>query len=334
MTSLSDDQVGVEVGVLLVSLIEDREQSDRTDLAHVVHVRSEPLAVLPLPQHLVSIRVIVTDLVVCEADVLKFVGAELAFNRGVPVVFDVVVSSSWEKFAYQSPPVAVNPLGLDKGHVFLLCPLVFLDIWIEVVVPSLATLFAYPAFEVLGDFRPVLGPFHGHQLSELLVLLVSPHAFDQLRIQYLLPSMQTLDIRAIFKVRTDFLPVFRPMLFHKFHQFLIFLRGPVPLLADLFGWGDVKQILVHDLPVGNRLFLVGELVRRFLLRIREVLDRGREFRVAEGLGLLFLVAQGLFAPPDHLLALVGLWGFGNGEVADHFLLFIRENLNIQVKGLN
>ncbi len=90
------------------------------------------------------------------------------------MVFYIVVRATREILANNGPLVAMysvkeveypflrdGPLGLD-------------DVGVEVVVPSLATLFAYSPLEVVGYVSPLPGSQLGHQPDQELVVLFSP----------------------------------------------------------------------------------------------------------------------------------------------------------------
>lgn len=71
------------------------------------------------------------------------------------------------------PLVAPLLVSVVYDAVLLLGPRCLLDVGVQVVVPSLATLLAYPAFEVSRDQRPLLRPVLVYQLHYRLVLLSS-----------------------------------------------------------------------------------------------------------------------------------------------------------------
>jgi hypothetical protein len=49
--------------------------------------------------------------------------------------------------------------------VFFFGPTIFLDVWIQVVVPALSALLADSAFEIMSNLAPVLGAIHLHLLN-------------------------------------------------------------------------------------------------------------------------------------------------------------------------
>lgn len=70
---------------------------------------------------------------------------ELSLKGRIEPVFDVVVGSSWEVFSYLGPLVAKLFMSLNNFPIFLRSPLILLDIRVEMIVPSLATLFTDPS---------------------------------------------------------------------------------------------------------------------------------------------------------------------------------------------
>ena len=65
---------------------------------------------------------------------------------------------------------------MDQCAVLVLRPLVLLNVRVQVVVPPLAALLADPPGKVLRDRAPVFRADRRHQLLQLLVLLLRPHA--------------------------------------------------------------------------------------------------------------------------------------------------------------
>lgn len=70
------------------------------------------------------------------------------------------------------------------------------------------TLFANPAWEGRCYERPILGSMGLNHLHDFVVLRIRPRSLDKLRVEDLLPPVQTLDISSVLKVRSNVLPVF------------------------------------------------------------------------------------------------------------------------------
>ena len=111
-------------------------------------------------------------------------------------------------------------MSLYDQHIFLLGPLVLLNVRIKVVVPSINgydTTFQYLPFSTLftdssGKCERNLTPIHGAQLgnhvNECVILLLSPGALYHGWIKHLLPPMQTLNVCPALKEGRYSLPVF------------------------------------------------------------------------------------------------------------------------------
>jgi hypothetical protein len=66
----------------------------------------------------------------------------------------------------------------NDGLVLLSRPLVFLNFWVEVVVPSLAALFSDSPRESLSNVAPVLRSELRNIFREFLILFDAPWSFD------------------------------------------------------------------------------------------------------------------------------------------------------------
>jgi len=62
------------------------------------------------------------------------------------------------------------------------------------VVPALTTLLTDPTVKMLGNLSPFLSTFFLNQGQHHSVLLFGPRTFDQAWVEYLLPSVKTLDV--------------------------------------------------------------------------------------------------------------------------------------------
>ena len=58
----------------------------------------------------------------------------------------MVVSSTREVLGDLGPSVSKFLMRVDDGPIFLFSPFVFLDVWVQVIVPPLSTLFADSAW--------------------------------------------------------------------------------------------------------------------------------------------------------------------------------------------
>lgn len=132
----------------------------------------------------------------------------LALECGIKSIFYVVVRAAGQEFSNLRPLVAEFLVQPNYCLVFLRCPLVFLDFWVQVVVPPLAALFPDSPGKSLRDVAPVLCSELRNIFREFLILFYAPWSFDHRRIENLLPPMEALDVGALVQVRGDPLPVF------------------------------------------------------------------------------------------------------------------------------
>jgi hypothetical protein len=102
---------------------------------------------------------------------------------------------------------------LENLLVFLFSPTVFLDIRIQMVVPTFTTLLTDATFQIMSNLRPVLSTVNFHLVHEVAVFLLCPWPLDHLRVENLLPAVQTLDICAELKSFSNTLPVLGAHLF-------------------------------------------------------------------------------------------------------------------------
>lgn len=81
-----------------------------------------------------------------------------------------------------------NQLILNIG------PSALFDIGIEVIVPPFPTLFAKTTVELTGYERPLLLTVFVHEFDDHGILLGCPWTLDEAGFEYLLPSMEALDV--------------------------------------------------------------------------------------------------------------------------------------------
>jgi len=93
------------------------------------------------------------------------------------MILDGVVSASFKNFSDFCPFVLQFTVKHEQDPLFLLGPIASFDLGVEVVVPSLAALFADPVWQVLADEGPLLGADSLHQLDEHDVFLGRPRCF-------------------------------------------------------------------------------------------------------------------------------------------------------------
>jgi hypothetical protein len=137
------------------------------------------------------------------------------------MIFNVVVSSTIQILSDLRPSIPVLQMKIKYLLVFFFGPTIFLDVWIQVVVPALSALLADSAFEIVCNLAPVLGAIHLHLLNQHTIFFFCPGTLYHFRIKYLLPSVETLDVRAALKALSDSFPIFWTHLLDQILQFFI-----------------------------------------------------------------------------------------------------------------
>ena len=80
----------------------------------------------------------------------------LALHDRIPVVFDIVIRATLKNLSKFFPSIAVVTINDEKHHLFLETPRILLNIRIEVVVPTLATLLRLLAWNLGCNLLPTL----------------------------------------------------------------------------------------------------------------------------------------------------------------------------------
>ena len=142
------------------------------------------------------------------------------------MILDCVIRSTGHEFSNLSPTVSESFVSIDDDAVFLLTPLLSVNTWVQVIVPSiqktgtwlgnslkkasipLTALLANAARQRSGNCRPVARAVLVDHFHYDLVLMLAPRALHQARIQNFLPAMQTLHVSAVLKEGSDSFPVF------------------------------------------------------------------------------------------------------------------------------
>lgn len=75
-----------------------------------------------------------------------------------------------------TPLVAHFGMQLDNHRVFPLGPFYLFDVGVQVVVPSLATLFPDSSGQEFRNSGPIRSPMFEHLLSQYLVFILGPRA--------------------------------------------------------------------------------------------------------------------------------------------------------------
>mmetsp|Transcript_5337 Transcript_5337/g.10185 ORF Transcript_5337/g.10185 Transcript_5337/m.10185 type:complete len:216 (-) Transcript_5337:160-807(-) len=154
--------------------------------------------------------------------------AILSLHGGVEVILYRIVGSALQKSSNLRPSISNLFMNSKDNSILFFCPCAFPNIWIQVIVPPLSTLFSDTAWKMLRDYRPPFGAIFLHQLNNFGILLFCPGSFHKFWIQYFLPTMKTLNICfLILECRLcNFLPVFPVMLEHRLPQLFILCCCP------------------------------------------------------------------------------------------------------------
>ena len=101
----------------------------------------------------------------------------------------------------------MNQVKFDDQTVFLERPLALADVWVEMIVPSLAALLTDAAGQALGHMCPVLCALSCHNVSQNRILVLGPGTFGEVgAIGQLEPSRVTLDLRLAVEKLADSVP--------------------------------------------------------------------------------------------------------------------------------
>lgn len=136
-------------------------------------------------------------------------------------------------------------MSFNDCLILFFCPSILFDLRIQMVVPSenlfkknldnlflflflpFPALFPYPPWEMFCDWAPILGTLFEHQFCNDFIFFFCPGPFYQGRIENFLPTMETLNIRTLFEITSNLLPVLCPVLFYQlFKEFIFFFSPP------------------------------------------------------------------------------------------------------------
>lgn len=98
----------------------------------------------------------------------------------VKPVFYVIVDTSGHEFLNLHPFVAKVLVKLHQLKVFCDCPLLLVQVWIDVIVPTLSALFSDSSRQKRGNLLPFLEPILSNLFPEDHVFLWGPVSFDLL----------------------------------------------------------------------------------------------------------------------------------------------------------
>lgn len=120
----------------------------------------------------------------------------------------MIVGPSRQELCDFRPPVAVFFVQPNDREVFFLRPLVLLNVWVQMIVPALATLLSNSAWECCCYITPVLWTVQLDIFREFFIFFLTPRPFHHRWIQHFLPSVQALDVCSVVQMRGNLLPIF------------------------------------------------------------------------------------------------------------------------------
>jgi len=96
---------------------------------------------------------------------------QLPLHRAVPVVLDCVVGTPLEHLRNFCPLVVDLTVHQEQDPLFFFAPAALLDFRVEMVVPTLSTLFTNTLGQVLGYHSPLLSSNSLHELYQSQIFL-------------------------------------------------------------------------------------------------------------------------------------------------------------------
>lgn len=106
---------------------------------------------------------------------IKF--SKLSLHDWVPMVLDWVVSSSFNELSKHCPFVAIQFVEQKQNPLFIVWPLVFWDLRIQMIEPSFSALFSLSSRNVLSNEGPFIRTMLLNEFCEQKVLFFSPYLF-------------------------------------------------------------------------------------------------------------------------------------------------------------
>ena len=92
------------------------------------------------------------------------------------MVLDGIVRSSGDQLGYLGPLVAPLLVGVEDDSVLLVGPGSFLDLWVEVIVPTFPTLLSNPPLQMFSNKCPPLRPVFTHKFNNFFIFLFGPRS--------------------------------------------------------------------------------------------------------------------------------------------------------------
>lgn len=93
------------------------------------------------------------------------------------MILDGIICPTRQQFGNLGPMITEFFVRLNDDPLLIVGPLSFDNLWIEMVMPALATLLADPTIEFGRNYCPPLGPILINQPNNLLILFGCPWTF-------------------------------------------------------------------------------------------------------------------------------------------------------------
>ena len=172
---------------------------------------------------------------------LKLVQA-LPQVRIVPIL-DSIIGTTLHLLSDITPAIAMDQVKLHDEQVFFHSPLALADVWVQVVMPPLATLLANATRQALGHVSPVSCARRRDNFSQDLVFLLSPRALGKVTaVVELEPSRVALDLRFAWEELADAIPTILTESVHVAHEFLVLSKqraGAVRYVREVVTMNDL-----------------------------------------------------------------------------------------------
>lgn len=101
-------------------------------------------------------------------------------EASIKSVFNIIVNTTRHVLLYLNPFVAVDFVQLHELEVLSDSPLFFVEVWVDIVIPSLPTLLSDSTGQKGSNLLPFLQAVLSHLFLEDHVLFRCPVAFDLL----------------------------------------------------------------------------------------------------------------------------------------------------------
>ena len=118
-------------------------------------------------------------------------------------------------------------MGLYDGQIFLVGPFVFLDIRVQMIMPSLSALLANSSRQSLCNVTPIFCAKLFDIISKPIILLLAPWSLYHGWIQNFLPPVQALDVGPLIEKGGNSLPVSSTIFLDKFSKFVVLICVPI-----------------------------------------------------------------------------------------------------------